>query len=284
LVEELTRDDRHGRAGQEATSSEAGNSRVGLPRQTIIQRLTKSLRYGIGSFVYRARRPFDPLKLYRLIEGKFILLQDEVEEEEEEEDENEDEAMSDSDVSRPSAGDSDETNEDGESLIDDATILANKKASLYFRGLHRSKGIFWLATRPFQMGSWSTAGAMLTLGSEMPWFCCVSEEEWAADDDTMKAIQADFEGEWGDRRQELVLIGEQLDVDGLTKLLDSCLLSRAEMRKWEKIMHDRSTDDEAKEERLCEMWDEEYWAEWPRAEHDHEHGEEAHRHGHSHAH
>jgi hypothetical protein len=125
---------------------------------------------------------------------------------------------------------------------------------------------------------------MLTLGSEMPWFCCVSEEEWAADDDTMTAIKADFDGEWGDRRQELVLIGEKLDVDGLTKLLDSCLLSRAEMRKWERIMHDRSIDDEAKEEQLCEMWDEEYWAEWPRAEHDHEDSEEAHRHGHSHAH
>jgi len=57
--------------------------------------------------VYRARRPFDPLKLYRLIEGKFILLQDEVEDEDEEE-EGENGTMSDSDASRPSAGDSDE--------------------------------------------------------------------------------------------------------------------------------------------------------------------------------
>jgi G3E family GTPase len=237
--------------------------------------------------VYRARRPFDPLKLYRLIEGKFILLQDEVEDDQDaDEDEDADEAMSDSDASRPSAGDSDATSESGEAAapIDDATILANKKASPYFGGLHRSKGLFWLATRPFQMGSWSTAGAMLTLGSEMPWFCCVPEEEWGADEDTMKAIKADFEGNWGDRRQELVLIGEKLDVDGLTKLLDSCLLSRAEMRKWEKIVHDKNTDDETKEEKLCEKWDEEYWAEWPRAEHDHKHDEGGYHHSHSHTH
>jgi ABC-type nickel/cobalt efflux system permease component RcnA len=237
--------------------------------------------------VYRARRPFDPLKLYRLIEGKFILLQDEDEDEVEAEDEeHEDEFMSDSYAS-PISTNSDETSEAGEAAasMDDATILANKRASPYFSGLHRSKGLFWLATRPFQMGSWSTAGAMLTLGSEMPWFCCVSEEEWGADEDTMKAIKADFEGEWGDRRQELVFIGENLDVDGLTKLLDTCLLSRAEMRKWERIMHNKNMDNATKEERLGEMWDDGYWAEWPHVEHDHDHHHneaEHHHHGHTH--
>ncbi|KAF2827088.1 cobW-domain-containing protein [Ophiobolus disseminans] len=241
----------------------------------------ETLEYGIGSFVYRARSPFDPLKLYRLIEGKFILLQDEYEDEDGGNDG--DNAMSDSDASNPSTGGFDETTESGDdaALIDDATILANKKASPYFRGLHRSKGIFWLATRPNQMGSWSTAGAMLTLGSEMPWFCCVDEDEWNADEDTRQAIMADFDGEWGDRRQEMVLIGEKLDVDGLTKLLDGCLLSRAEMRKWEKIMHDKSMNEEEQETRLSQMWDDEYWAEWPRAE-DHDHDGYDHQ-GHSNA-
>lgn len=248
-----------------------------------------AFRYGIGSFVYRARRPFDPLKLYRLIEGKFILLQDEAEDvEEEEEDEEMSDADSESDRSNPSADNSDEVSDDGEDgpPMDDATILANKKASPYFSGLHRSKGIFWLATRPFQMGSWSTAGAMLTLGSEMPWFCCVSEEEWGAEEATMKAIKADFEGEWGDRRQELVLIGENLDVQGLTKLLDSCLLNRAEMRRWERIMHDKTLDGPETEEKLQEMWDDGYWAEWPRVEDDgeHDHDHDHRHHGHSHAH
>jgi G3E family GTPase len=225
--------------------------------------------------VYRARRPFDPLKLYRIIEGNFILLQDEVEEDEDEDDED----MSDSDTSRPSAEDSDVTtdNDEQSAPMDDATILANKRASPLFRGLYRSKGLFWLASRPSQMGSWSTAGAMLTLGSEMPWFCCMPEEDWGADDETMKAIKADFDGDWGDRRQEMVFIGEKLDVDGLTKVLDSCLLSRAEMRKWEKVMNNKMND-QAKEERLGELWDDGYWAEWSRAENEDDHDHKNHGH------
>ena len=218
----------------------------------------ETLEYGIGSFVYRARRPFDPLKLYRLIEGKFILLQEEPDDDEEDEvtDDAASNADSASDENTTSAGtDSDKMTDDEEDQppMSDKEILANKKASPYFSGLHRSKGIFWLATRPFQMGSWSTAGAMLTLGSEMPWFCCVPEEDWGADADTVAAIRKDFEGEWGDRRQELVFIGEELDVAGLTKMLDNCLLSRTEMKKWEKVMFDGKTDQEAKEEKLQEM-------------------------------
>jgi hypothetical protein len=133
------------------------------------------------------------------------------------------------------------------------------------------------------MGSWSTAGAMLTLGSEMPWFCCISEEDWGADEDTMIAIKNDMEGEWGDRRQELVFIGEKLDVEGLTKMLDDCLLTSKDMKKWENVVQDKKMDDKEKEEVLQEMWDDGYWAEWPRAqveeEHDHNH---SHDHGHHH--
>ncbi|KAF2626554.1 cobW-domain-containing protein [Macroventuria anomochaeta] len=240
----------------------------------------ETFEYGIGSFVYRARRPFDPLKLYRLIEGKFILLQEEPEDadEDEEDDDASDDGASNadsaSDENTASAGSNSDKMADDEydkTPMSDKEILANKKASPYFSGLHRSKGIFWLATRPFQMGSWSTAGAMLTIGSEMPWFCCVPEEDWGADADTVAAIRKDFEGEWGDRRQELVFIGEGLDVAGLTKMLDACLLSRAEMRKWEKIMFDGKIDEDDKEERLAGMWDDEYWAEWARTEEeDHE--------------
>lgn len=186
---------------------------------------------------------------------------------------------SDSRTQSPSADDSDAASSD-EPNLSDAQILANKKASALFAGLHRSKGIFWLATRPSQMGSWSTAGAMLTLGSEMPWFCCVSEEDWGADEDTVQAIRNDFEGSWGDRRQEMVFIGEKLDVEEMTRQLDKCLLSRAEMKKWEKIMRNDELDDETKEETLAEMWDDGYWAEWARGE-DQVHG---HDHDHDHSH
>ena len=251
----------------------------------------ETLEYGIGSFVYRARRPFDPLKLYRLIEGKFILLQEEPEDEDSDEDEedSEEDSNAESDVasttsstsSKPTASagsDSDKLTDDEDDKLpmSDKEILANKKASPLFTGLHRSKGLFWLATRPSQMGSWSTAGAMLTLGSEMPWFCCVPEVDWNADDDTAAAIKKDFEGEWGDRRQELVFIGEGLDVEGLTRALDACLLSGKEMRKWEGVMRGK-LDEEGKEERLAQVWDDGYWAEWARGGEE-EAGHEGHHH------
>ncbi|KAL1799262.1 hypothetical protein ACET3X_003299 [Alternaria dauci] len=251
----------------------------------------ETLEYGIGSFVYRARKPFNPLKLYRLIEGKFILLQEEVEDLDDDEDGNDDEeeeegvenmvdGSSESGRASVSGNDSDKmSDDDAAPPMDDEQILANKKACAYFGGLHRSKGIFWLATRPNQMGSWSSAGAMLTLGSEMPWFCCVPEEDWGADDDTLKAIRNDFEGEWGDRRQEIVFIGEKLNIDGLTKRLDACLLTRSEMKRWEKIMQDEKLDDEEKEETLQEIWDDAYWAEWPCMQDEQEH-DHAHHHGH----
>lgn len=232
------------------------------------------------------------MKLYRLIEGKFILLQDEVgdfDDEEEDEDQDSDDDAADPDSSStsshpsPTASDSDKTNDTDTTPLTDAAILSNKKASPYFRGLHRSKGIFWLATRPSQMGSWSTAGAMLTVGSEMPWFTCTPECDWNADADTVAAIKNDFEGDWGDRRQELVFIGEGLDVQGLTRLLDSCLLNRAEMRRWERIMRDGKLGEEGREEMLCGKWDEGFWAEWPKMEGEEGHeGHEHHGQGHKH--
>jgi hypothetical protein len=44
-------------------------------------------------------------------------------------------------------------------------------------------------------------------------------------------------------------------------------------------------DDEEKEEKLGEMWDDGYWAEWPRAQDEHDHDGDDHRHHeHSHSH
>ncbi|KAF2685281.1 cobW-domain-containing protein [Lentithecium fluviatile CBS 122367] len=243
----------------------------------------ETLEYNIGSFVYRARRPFDPLMLYHALKGKFILLQDEVESDDEDQDDEMSEVSSDTEKRSQTADNSNEASDDKTDppLPDAQEVLANKKACPYFRGLHRSKGIFWLATRPNQMGSWSTAGAMLTLSSEMPWFCKVDEVEWMADEETTENIKADFEGKWGDRRQELVFIGEALDTRGLTALFDGCLLSKKEMRKWERVMQDEDLEDEEKEEKLGEMWDDGFWAEWPRAEEDGEDDEHTH-HGHAH--
>ncbi|KAF2106305.1 cobalamin synthesis protein [Lophiotrema nucula] len=256
----------------------------------------ETLEYGIGSFVYRARRPFDPLKLYQALEGNFVLLQDELEDDNEGDVEDHDMTEVDSDQgSDETLKGSDKDSENSHLERPEYTneqILSNKKSHPLFSGLHRSKGRFWLATRPSQMGYWSTAGAMLTFGSEQPWFCTIPCERWHADEDEERNIRADFVGEWGDRRQELVFIGEKLDEAGLKKMLDGCLLGKVEMRKWERVMRMKGLSDEEKEEELRELWADDYWTEWPRGaeeeehEHDHDHDHDhyhRHHHGHGHA-
>lgn len=47
---------------------------------------------------------------------------------------------------------------------------------------------------------------------------------------------ADVEEPWGDRRQEIVFIGEKLNSNGLRTAFDRCLLTDLEMKKWERIM------------------------------------------------
>ena len=93
---------------------------------TVLQITHLSRRYGISSFVYRARRPFNPKRLYKLIHDKFVLMEgqiqddeegddkdDEEEEEEEEEEENEG-----SDDENPSQEGSDEWEDESESDVE----------------------------------------------------------------------------------------------------------------------------------------------------------------------
>ncbi|WP_148716595.1 zinc metallochaperone GTPase ZigA [Chitinolyticbacter meiyuanensis] len=96
-------------------------------------------------------------------------------------------------------------------------------------GVIRSKGWFWLASRPAFIGSWSQAGATSQHGPAGLWWAAVPEAHWPDDADTRSAITADWHPHYGDRQQELVLIGIDLDQAALTRLLDACLLTDAEL-------------------------------------------------------
>jgi len=110
--------------------------------------------FGISSFSYEARRPFDPQKFYDFIHSKDI---------------------------------------------------AGK--------LIRSKGFFWLATRPQLAGSWSQAGGMARYGA------------WPEDPEYLKAIEEQWMEPFGDMRQELVFIGQGLNKNDIIERLDRCLLT-----------------------------------------------------------
>ncbi|KAF4472806.1 family inorganic phosphate transporter [Fusarium albosuccineum] len=161
-------------------------------------------------------------------------------------------------------------------------ILETKRKHPIFARLFRSKGEFFLATRPHRAGDWSQAGAMLTMTGGRPWFCTLPPEEYTTGDEEVDSlVQHDIKkgGEWGDRRQEIVFIGENLDRKKLEALLDECLLTDDELSKWEVVMRDSRVDDGQKREALEDLFDDGF-PDWPDDEDDEDH--EGHDHPHPH--
>ncbi|KAL7623590.1 hypothetical protein AAE478_007273, partial [Parahypoxylon ruwenzoriense] len=90
-------------------------------------------------------------------------------------------------------------------------------------------------------GEWSQAGVMLTISGEDLWRCEVPESEWPADTETRKAITRDFDGKWGDRRQEIVFIGQHMREgveERLRNALDACLLNDDKFQKLAELFED----------------------------------------------
>jgi G3E family GTPase len=107
-------------------------------------------------------------------------------------------------------------------------------------GVVRSKGFFWLATRPRFVGVWSQAGGACQYQAGGIWWAAVPKERWPEDgDEALDEIHKQWQEPFGDRRQEIVIIGQNLDQPALTALLDAALLTDAEMKKgeaaWAKI-------------------------------------------------
>ena len=97
--------------------------------------------------------------------------------------------------------------------------------------LIRSKGYFWLATRPQYAGQWSQAGGIARYGFGGMFWKAVPEKDWPEDEDYLASIKSQWIEPFGDMRQELVFIGQGLDKEAITGALDECLLSEEEMLK-----------------------------------------------------
>ena len=128
--------------------------------------------YGIGSFSYEARRPFNPEKFYQFLH-----------------------------------------------------------ATEKFGKLLRSKGYFWLATRPQLAGQWSQAGGIASYGFAGMFWKAIPEKDWPDDEDYLESIKKQWVEPFGDMRQELVFIGQGLDQNKMIAALDECLLSEEEVLK-----------------------------------------------------
>ena len=100
-----------------------------------------------------------------------------------------------------------------------------------FGKLIRSKGYFWLSTRPEFVGQWNQAGGIASYGFAGRFWKSVPKEEWPEDEESLKVINKYWQEPFGDMRQELVFIGQNLDKESIYRALDNCLLSDEDILK-----------------------------------------------------
>jgi G3E family GTPase len=135
--------------------------------------------YGIGSFVYRERRPFHPDRFWNYVNAQFP-----------------------------------------DNIV-------------------RSKGLFWLASRPQQAMSWSQAGGSLRADSAGVWWASMPFGErigFASFVNNKQQIESRWDTTFGDRINELVFIGQQMDEQKIRADLEQCLATDAEItRMWKGI-------------------------------------------------
>ncbi|KAI8109347.1 hypothetical protein M9434_000631 [Picochlorum sp. BPE23] len=163
--------------------------------------------YGISSFIYRARAPFHPKRLWDFF-NEFWTLQQVV----------------------PSEQDDD----DDESGVEIQTVAVSdvqspKKQSCMhakFGQILRSKGFIWLHGRNDLHGELSLSGSILRISPGAPWFAAIPQDLWDGVDP--EEVKKDMEGEFGDRRQEIVFIGISMNKEQISKALDSCLIGESE--------------------------------------------------------
>jgi G3E family GTPase len=107
-------------------------------------------------------------------------------------------------------------------------------------GVVRAKGHFWLASRPEWAGELSQAGALVRHEAMGFWWAAIPRDRWPDHPEWQAQIKKNWHGVYGDRRQELVFIGRDMDEADLRRRLDACLVGDANAKemqpaKWRKL-------------------------------------------------
>ena len=95
----------------------------------------------------------------------------------------------------------------------------------------RAKGMMWLASRPDHGVSLSQAGPSVQVGSAGLWVAALPPEEQEQYRTEMPELNSSWHPVYGDRTNELVFIGIDMDRAEMERTLDACLLTEAEMKR-----------------------------------------------------
>ncbi|WP_394751052.1 GTP-binding protein [Spongiimicrobium salis] len=99
----------------------------------------------------------------------------------------------------------------------------------------RSKGLFWLGSRPQHAIVWGTAGGSVKVDNAGVWWASMPFGErigYAAFIDNKDQIERDWDVVFGDRKIELVFIGQHLEKEEMIGHLNNCLLTDQEVALW----------------------------------------------------
>jgi G3E family GTPase len=97
-------------------------------------------------------------------------------------------------------------------------------------GLLRSKGYIWLATRR-HMGVWSSSGSRFSIARAGSWWADIPQVRWPKEGTSGRDwLEQRWQDPHGDRRQEIVFIGQDLDRERIARCLDEALVTAKE---WE---------------------------------------------------
>jgi len=174
-----------------------------LKEARIGEHVPESLEYGISSFTFRSAKPFNPMKLYEII--KII------------------ESRKSLSPLSSSSSSSNNKNED-----DDTTSTSASASTSSAMHVIRAKGIIWLASElGFKMqGIASYAGNCFNISPGNAWWITINKSEWPLNLD--KAIEPLWKDVFGDRQNEIVIIGQYMNHKEVESLFNSCLISDEE--------------------------------------------------------
>ncbi|MBW3468085.1 GTP-binding protein [Arthrospiribacter ruber] len=102
----------------------------------------------------------------------------------------------------------------------------------YPGGVIRAKGLFWLASRPDDALNYSQAGGSFRMEKAGVWWCSMPYSKRIRFESfvyNQEYIESKWNKQWGDRMNELVFIGQDLDKEEIAETLESCLISDDEI-------------------------------------------------------